>query len=110
MVSQHHFVYFEATCVHDFSCLFACRIFVSFPLLCLLYMLLLTPVLPRKIVDILSYQKAEASFLTARCRLASDSQVVWRGAVGDRHLGRAALPGHVQRASAAFRHGGRTPG
>lgn len=37
-------------------------------------------------------------------------QVVRGGAVGDRHLGGAAVPGHVQRTSAALRHGGRPPG
>lgn len=37
-------------------------------------------------------------------------QVVWRCAVGDRHAGGAALPGSVQRAGAALRHGRRPAG
>lgn len=37
-------------------------------------------------------------------------QVIRCGPVGDRHLGGTAVPGHVQRASAALCHGGRTPG
>lgn len=42
--------------------------------------------------------------------LNSPLQVVRGGAVGDRHLGGTAVPGHVQRTSAALRHGGRPPG
>lgn len=37
-------------------------------------------------------------------------QVVRCGFMGDRYFSRAAIPGHVQRAGTALRHGGRTAG
>lgn len=43
-------------------------------------------------------------------KLCCSLQVLWSGALGDRHAGGAAVPGHDQRAGAALRHGRRAAG